>query len=440
MIPFPEQFISNMQKMLGGDAPAFFAALNAEPALALRINPLRGESAEAAAEPYIEANVPWAKYGRYLRAGARPGAGIAHAAGAFYIQEASAMISAEILNAQPGEYVLDLCAAPGGKATQIAAAMRGTGIFVANEPDAARAKALRANLERMGAGYAVITNAYPDALSRAWRGFFDAIQCDAPCSGEGMFRRDPDARAQWSPASPAGCAKRQAEILDRAAELLAPGGRIVYSTCTFNIEENEDTIRAFLARHPDFAAEDFHLSGVGDSTDGMIRAWPHIVRGDGHFACRLRRAGHTDHREADLYIAREDRALLSQLSEICKIDLTGRRIVRAGEYLFAAPAALPDAERVKIVSRGLCLLRIGKNYIEPAHALAMAIDPADAARRLSLTDAQAVRYLSGEAIETGAENGWTLAVWRGMALGWGKVSGGIFKNHLPKGLRISLHL
>lgn len=440
MIPFPEQFISNMQKMLGDDAPAFFAAMNASPALALRINPLRGESARAAAEPFIDGSVPWAEYGRYLRAGARPGAGIAHAAGAFYIQEASAMISTEILKPQPHEAILDLCAAPGGKATQIAAALRGTGILAANEPEPARAKVLCANLERMGAGDAVVTNAYPDALARCWAGFFDAVQCDAPCSGEGMFRRDPDSRAQWSPGSPAGCAKRQAEILDRAAELVRPGGRIVYSTCTFNRAENEDTIQAFLIRHPDFSTEDFHLDGIGDSENGMLRAWPHIVRGDGHFACRLRRAGNAMRNRAPAEIARADRALIDQLFEICRPDLTDRKIVRAGDYLFACPAALPEAKGMRIVSRGLCLLRIGKNYIEPAHALAMAIDPHAAARCMHLTDAQAVRYLSGEAIEAETENGWTLALWHDMPLGWGKVSGGMLKNHLPKGLRLRLHL
>ncbi len=439
MIPLPERFIQNMQQMLGESAPAFFAALNDAPALALRINPLRGANAVSAADEYIESPVPWANHGRYLRPGARPGAGIAHAAGAFYIQEASAMIAAEILNPQPGEYILDLCAAPGGKSTQIAAALQNKGMLVANEPEPARAKVLSANLERMGAGHAVVTNAYPDALARCWAGFFDGVQCDAPCSGEGMFRRDPDSRSQWAVGSPAGCAKRQSEILDRAAKLVRPGGRIVYSTCTFNAEENEGVIRAFLANHPDFTAEDFFLPGIGASQNGMIRAWPHIVRGDGHFACKIRRSGDALHPKALAHIAKEDRALLDQLNEICKIDLSDKRIVRAGEYLFACPAALPEAGRVKIISRGLCLLRIGKNYIEPAHALAMAIDPASA-RKIELTDAQAVRYLSGEAIETDAPNGWVIAAWRGMALGWGKISCGMIKNHLPKGLRLSLHI
>ena len=313
MIPLPSEFMQNIEEMLGCEAPAFFASLEQPPTLALRINPAR-ENALTAAEAFIDGPVPWARDSYYLRAGARPGAGIAHAAGAFYLQEASAMVSAAILDAQPGERVLDLCAAPGGKTTQIAAALAGEGLLISNEPEPARAKVLAANLERMGVRNATVTNAYPDALAARWPEYFDAVLCDAPCSGEGMFRREPDSRAEWRSASPAGCAKRQAEILDRAAELLRPGGRLVYSTCTFNKSENEDTIAAFLARHPEFAPEDFSLPGAGASEGGCIRIWPHRQRGDGHFAAKLRKAGSAKRREAPAFrIDRECAALLDQL-------------------------------------------------------------------------------------------------------------------------------
>ena len=442
MIPLPSEFVQNIEEMLGCEAPAFFASLEQPPTLALRINPAR-ENALTAAEAFIDGPVPWARDGYYLRAGARPGAGIAHAAGAFYLQEASAMVSAAILDAQPGERVLDLCAAPGGKTTQIAAALAGEGLLISNEPEPARAKVLAANLERMGVRNAAVTNAYPDALAARWPEYFDALLCDAPCSGEGMFRREPDSRAEWRSASPAGCAKRQAEILDRAAELLRPGGRLVYSTCTFNKSENEDTIAAFLSRHPEFAPEDFELPGVGASVGGCIRIWPHRQRGDGHFAAKLRKAGSAKRREAPAFrIDRECAAMLDQLErEVCALPMELKaRVVRLGDYLYAIPAECPDTKGLKLASAGVCLLRIGKNYIEPAHALAMTLDASLPLQKMELDDDQARRYLAGEALECENLKGWTWICWHGMPLGWGKASNGQMKNHLPKGLRLSLHI
>ena len=279
-------FIANMRALLGEEAGAFFRALEEAPSLALR--PHRGMEA---ASPFIEGAVPWAEGGFYLRPGARPGASVAHWAGAFYLQEASAMLPASALNARPGERVLDLCAAPGGKSSQIALAMGGEGVLVANEVDAARARVLAANLERLGVTNAVVLNETPARLAARWPGYFDAVLVDAPCSGEGMFRRDPQSREAWTDAAPRGCRKRQGEILDAAAKLVRPGGRLLYSTCTFNGEENEGSVADFLQHHADFAPEEFALPGLGASRGGMLRIWPHRARGDGQFAALLRRAG-----------------------------------------------------------------------------------------------------------------------------------------------------
>ena len=441
MIPLPNEFKEIIVKMLGDEAPAFFTAMEGAPARALRINSLRAAAANAAA-PFAADPVPWEKNGFYLKENTRPGAGIAHAAGAFYMQEASAMVSVAVLRPRPGERILDLCAAPGGKTTQIAAAMAGEGLLVSNEPEPGRAKVLAANLERFGAANAIAVNAYPDALSSRWPGFFDAILCDAPCSGEGMFRREPDSRLEWSAASPAGCAKRQAEILDRAAELLRPGGRLVYSTCTFNPSENEGSIQNFLARHPDFYAEDFDLPGIGSSSKGCIRVWPHRVHGDGHFAALLRKSGDGRLSPPIFKNSKDDLKLIAQLEqEVCPLPAAlSQRFQRAGDYIYAVPAECPETKGLKLARTGTCLLRIGKNYIEPQHALAMAIDPGTALRRFDMDDDQAARYLGGEALPCEGEKGWTLACWNGLALGWGKVSSGMMKNHLPKGLRLSLHL
>ena len=432
----PEMFRLEIEKMLGDEAPAFFASMEGAAALALRINPARPAAREAA-EAYVEASVPWEPNGFYLRPDVKPGASIAHAAGAFYLQEASAMVSVAALQPRPGERILDLCAAPGGKSTQIAAALADRGLLVSNEPEPGRAKALASNLERMGARIAAVVNAYPDALAARWPGWFDAVLCDAPCSGEGMFRRDPDARGQWNPASPAGCAKRQAEILDRAAELVRPGGRLVYSTCTFNRSENEETIAAFLSRHPDFSPEDFALPGIGASTGGAIRVWPQRVRGDGHFAARLRRAG--DGICPPAPPARADREISKQIAqlerEIAPLpDVLKRRVVRQGDYLCAIPEECPDTKGIRVVSPGVRLLRIGRNHIEPEHALAMALDAAH--QTLDLNDADAQRYLSGEVLPCDeALKGWVLLRWHTLPLGWAKASNAQLKNHLPKGLR-----
>ena len=437
--PLPEAFLNNMQALLGDEYPAFLRALDAPAALALRLNPRR-HGAEAAATPYIDGPVPWCREGRYLipQIQDRPGNSIAHAAGAFYLQEASAMASAAALGAMPGERVLDLCAAPGGKSTQIAAALDGRGLLVSNDPEPARAQALAGNLERMGVANAVVTCALPARLAERWPERFDAILVDAPCSGEGMFRRDPASRDEWNPASPEGCARRQAEILDQAARMLRPGGRLVYSTCTFNAVENEESVLGFLARHPDFAPEDFELPGVGPSHSGILRLFPHRLRGDGHFVAKLRRMGEgspdkTSPNQPDRTVA----AIMDALDhDVCRLDIVdGMRTSRQGEWLYARPLACPDLDGVRVICSGLCLARLGRNHIEPAHALAMAIDPDCARRRFELDEAAARAWLRGEPVPCHGEKGWTLALYQGMSLGWGKVSDGMLKNHLPKGLR-----
>lgn len=436
-----------MKVMLGGEYEAFLEAMDRPPALALRLNPARANALEAAS-PFIADEVPWAEHGFYLRSDLldKPGASIAHAAGAFYIQEASAMIPAAVMNARPGERILDLCAAPGGKSTQMAAAMENRGVLVSNDPEPARARVLAGNLERMGAANAIVVNAYPDRLAQRWPEYFDGVLVDAPCSGEGMFRRDPAARDAWNPASPQGCARRQAEILRQAAALLRPGGRLVYSTCTFNETENEGSIRAFLANHGEFAPEDFHLEGLGDSRDGMLRAFPHRVRGDGHFVALLRKAPapgrmkKTNEKKRAAHDGIAPEAAVKMLEETaCALPdfIRTQRLFSMGDRVYCAPQDAPALQGVRTVSPGLCLMRAGRSHVEPAHALAMALPPALAHRRVMLSFEAACAYLTGEAIEYDGPQGWTLALYRDMPLGWAKASNGLLKNHLPSALRIA---
>lgn len=435
------QFIENMRALLGDGLGDFLHALEDDYAAALRVNPLR-TGAQDAARAFIAEPVPWADYGYYICRDTRPGAGLAHFAGAFYIQEASAMLPAAALAVRPGERVLDLCAAPGGKSSQIAFALGGEGLLVSNEPDPRRACMLAGNLERLGVTNAVVVSEYPPRLAEKWPGFFDAILVDAPCSGEGMFRREVESRLQWEPASPAGCAKRQAGILEAAARMLRPGGRLLYSTCTYNRTENEDTVSAFLESRPDFSAADFSLSGLPPSRSGMLKLYPHMVRGDGQFAALMIRrpdapgvspvsnrratAGRPS-RGADP--ARDAlNAFRDQFGDIVPPDA---QPVIWGEYLAACPAGAPPLSGIKTVSPGLMLAKLVGRRLEPAHHLAMACASLPG---IELTDADALAYVRGETVPC-PFSGYLVARWRGLPLGWGKASGGVLKNHLPKGLR-----
>lgn len=442
------EFINEIREMLGDELPAFLHALDDAPALALRVNPLRPGAFEAAKEFCGDA-VPWARDGYYLKPGLRPGLSVAHELGAFYMQEASAMVSAAVMDAQPGERILDLCAAPGGKSTQLAASMMGEGLLVSNEPVPNRAKILAENLERFGAVNAVAVNEYPDRLAAKWPGFFDGILVDAPCSGEGMFRREPESRAQWTPGAPAGCAKRQRDILDSAAIMLRPGGRLVYSTCTFNRQENEGSILSFLERHPEFTFEDFELAGIGRSENGMLRVWPHRVRGDGHFVARLRKVGgeaapvlkeksvkkggkpKPSKRPATVSEETNEQLIVRLEKEIGAIPAVLRNgvPVRYGDYVHMLPAGAPPLDGIKTAKPGLCLMRVGRSHVQPMPALARAMTGGEGVRRLGMADRavsvseeDARRVLAGERLEIPG-SGWTLLTFRGLPLAFQKLRG-----------------
>ena len=257
MMELPQAFTVRMKKLLGSEEYAdFIESYEKERTQGLRINPLKTEDGTALAEKMFHLEkIPWAEEGYYYSKSERPGKHPYHEAGVYYIQEPSAMAVAELAAPRQGEWVLDLCAAPGGKSTQLAGKLMGKGVLVCNEIHPARAKILSQNMERMGIGNSIVTNEDSEKLARWFGPVFDKIVIDAPCSGEGMFRKDEEARLQWSEEHVAACAVRQAEILDNGAAMLKPGGRLVYSTCTFAPEENEESIRTFLERHPEFKIE-----------------------------------------------------------------------------------------------------------------------------------------------------------------------------------------
>lgn len=339
----PEAFLDRMQKLLKEEEyAAFLSSYGQKRRYSLRVNTLKADREKVlrllrqtfseASDPEYDGSlydsslweeslqpVPWEADGFYYPEELRPGRLPWHEAGMYYIQEASAMAPAMLCNAQPGERVLDLCAAPGGKSTKLAASLKGKGILVANEIHPERAKILSSNLERMGARNALVTSETPQKLASRFPLFFDRIVVDAPCSGEGMFRKEEEALTHWSPENVRMCAERQSGILEEAAAMLRAGGTLVYSTCTFSPEENEGVIFRFLKTHPEFSlvnipalpgidvkkwgfaggrpewipeedAETEDDRALAEQIRGTIRLWPHLLGGEGHFAAVLRKS------------------------------------------------------------------------------------------------------------------------------------------------------
>lgn len=441
--PLPEAFVARMREQLDdSESEAFFAALERPALRGLRLNPRKPlrEPVEGLREI-----VPWEPLGRYLSMESAAGSAVWHEAGAYYLQEPSAMSPVSVLAPKPGERVLDLCAAPGGKSTQIAAHLGNEGLLVSNEPVPSRAQVLSRNVERLGIPNALVVSMQPQALAERWPSAFDAILVDAPCSGEGMFRRHPETRLAWSEGSAAGCASRQALILDSAVRMLKPGGRLVYSTCTFSPEENERTIRALLQRCPFLAVTPFFLPVGGgkrlEAPDGMMRLYPHQVQGEGHFVALL----HWPRGES----AQEETPFLPPCKALERPDAqmaTAYSLLAAqwkspyeanaalGQTLLCAPE-LPPLRGIRVLRAGVALGAMKGKLFFPDHALAMALPfPTEGA---ALTERQARAYQAGETLplENGVRSGFWPVTVSGLALGFAKGADGQLKNHYPKGLR-----
>ena len=479
----PKAFVCRMKEWLSEEYPLFLASYQEPRTQGLRLNGLKGDLAalEKVCRLWFHLEpVPWTECGFYYGEEDRPGKHPYHEAGLYYIQEPSAMAVVEALGVEPGDRVLDLCAAPGGKSTQIAARLQGKGLLVSNEIHPARAKILSQNIERMGAANVVVMNHDAQVLAQWLPGFFDKIVVDAPCSGEGMFRKNEEARGEWSLENVRLCADRQDGILDCADEMLRPGGRLVYSTCTFAPAENEGSIARFLARHQDYQILEVHRydgmsdgvpawayyddsavsdsggdHGVGvlyehgidmDALRHTIRLYPHLIRGEGHYLAVLQKRGDVP----DGYRAfpanglqkgihgKEVREFWQFCQETLKIDLTAdapERLLRFGEQLYLMPKDMPSIKGLKVLRAGLHLGTLRKNRFEPSHALALALCKEEAKRSMELTDAQAKAYLGGMTLNCEGEKGWYLMTYQGYSIGWGKLAGQIMKNHYPKGLR-----
>ncbi len=426
----PEAFLERMKHQLGDEYEAFLASLERPRAVALRFNPLKGQ---APSLPFVQDNVPWEPAGFYYDPESRPGLHVYHEAGVYYLQEASAMAPVALLDPQPGERVCDLCAAPGGKTTQIAGRMMGQGFLLCNEINPKRSKILSRNIERMAVPHALVTNEHPAVLAQRFPGFFDRVLVDAPCSGEGMFRKEEAAITDWSQETVEMCAHRQAEILHSAAQLVRPGGRLVYSTCTFAPEEDEMAVAAFLSAHPEFTPLDIAAPWFVPGENGSHRMWPHKLLGEGHFAAVFQKA---EGEASDIPTQRAEPLpkAWTAFAKDLDIRLPEGKALSFGQNLFWVPQNCPELSRLKVLRPGLELGTVKKDRFEPAHALALWLKDCRSVQCCGPESPEIKAYLHGDVIPS-AQKGWTLVKAGDYSIGWGKGDGRVLKNHYPKGLR-----
>lgn len=448
----PESFENRMQNMLKEEYPVFKQALDQPFHHGLRVNTSKISVEEfLRISPFSLQPVPWIENGFYYDEKDKPAKHPYYFAGLYYLQEPSAMTPAHFLPIDPNDRVLDLCAAPGGKSTELGVRLQNTGILVSNDISNSRAKALLKNLELFGIGNVIVASEPPATLVSYFNGFFDKILIDAPCSGEGMFRKSASMVTAWERNGVDMFAKLQREILRDAVKLLAPGGKLLYSTCTFSPQENEQSIEYLLSLDDSLRLVDLPLPegfdpghpmwGTTDNQDltKTRRLWPHRLEGEGHFVALLEKAkgqhpGMMPYTYGKGKLSPEAMTFLSNLD----MDLDMSRIEVAGERVFYMPQAMPQVKGLRLLRTGLFMGEMKKNRFEPSQALAMHLHMAQYANAVSLpvSDERVVRYLKGETITLDAQDGWVLLCVDGYPLGWGKANRGMLKNKYLPGWRL----
>ena len=444
----PVDFLDRMNKMLKNNYDEFLNTYNHPHLSALRLNPLKNTSF---LKSFIDKRVPWAENGYYFNPNKHQMGKLPyHNMGLYYIQEPSAMIPAEVLDVQPDETILDLCASPGGKSTQIALKLNNTGLLISNEIIPKRAMVLKDNIARLGITNTIVINEPPQNISKRFDGYFDKIIVDAPCSGEGMFRKNPEAVNEWSQNNVEMCAERQLDILKSIKNCLKNNGIIVYSTCTFSPEENEQVIERFLLENPEFKLldikNDFFSCGMPSNTinnleeiEKTIRVFPHITEGEGHFVAKLIKSNNSDEYSTKLQKSNINKKSLQLWQEFEKKYLTTTLkgiFLQFGENIYIAPQSTPNLDKLKVVYSGLLLGNIENNRFNPSHELALAITSTQSKTAFELSDQELNQYLHGESVVANINaNGWTLLTYQNNPVGWGKTVNGTIKNHYPKYLR-----
>lgn len=451
MAELPEEFLDRMKEQLGEEYGAFLESYEKESYAGLRVNTGKCTVEEfQKLVPFAIHPIPWTENGFYIEKTEQATKHPCYYAGLYYVQEPSAMLPASRLPVQPGERVLDLCAAPGGKATELASRLEGQGLLVANDVSASRAKALLKNLTMWGCTNFCVTAETPEKLLAQFGCFFDKILVDAPCSGEGMFRKDSGLIASWMERGPKEYAVIQKQILDCALAMLRPDGMLLYSTCTFAKEEDEDVIADALARHPEL--ELVQAKGTEELSSGYqpckkaLRVWPHRAKGEGHFLALLHKKGERPAKRAEKLRKNANNKVPKAVEEFLQLLpeqlWKGRMIRQIDDQCLLLPAGVDLPDGLRYLRTGLLLGTCKKERFEPSQALAMALsaDRYPNVLNLSAEDPRVLRYLKGETIEYAetepVRKGWVLVCVNHQALGWAKCAGGTLKNKYYPGWRM----
>ncbi len=449
MINLPNEFKERMQRLLGEEYPLFLNSLEQPPVKAFRVNTAKISLADfEKINIFGNEKIPYVENGFYLdyeKVGNHP----YHHAGMIYVQEPAAMAPAECIDIKNDWCVLDMCAAPGGKSTQLKNKLGDSGVLVSNEIISSRCKVLTGNVERLGLKNMVTTCMDTEKLARIFPNAFDLIMCDAPCSGEGMFRKEADALAMWSEENVLMCAARQKEILGNATHLLKKGGYIIYATCTFSLEENEMVVDDFLCNHPDFELVKVNDRVLNNTADGISfdgcksqslsfarRCYPHKTKGEGQFMAVLHNTQSAlENSKIKLQPkVKLDKTIFDFLNDtLITYNESYVNLYKNTPVYFTPDFNVPDGAAFCC---GVTIGEVKKNYIQPHHQFFMGLGESFK-RKIQLTtaDERLKKYLHGEEITADCENGWAVVTVEGCTLGGVKVVNGVCKNHYPKGLR-----
>ena len=454
----PEAFLCRMKEMLGSEYEAFLESYTKPRTFGLRLNTAKISAGEfEKIVPFPVTPIPWVKNAYFYPADVRPSRCPLYQAGLYYLQEPSAMTPASCLPAEPGDVVLDLCAAPGGKATALGAALKGEGLLVANDISASRARALLRNLELFGVTNSLIVNETPARLLERFPAYFGKILLDAPCSGEGMFRKEEALAKDWTPEKSRELSQIQRELILQAADMLRPGGLLLYSTCTFAPTEDEGVVSWLLEKRPDMKLLEIPqhsgfspgVPGWGNGMESLkrcVRLFPHKIDGEGHFMALLKKDGTGDNIRESVK-TRTDPATEKWLrlffDEIGLRTLGGKpfdfsRVETKGDKVYYLPPDSADFRGLVFLRNGLYLGDLKKNRFEPSQPFALALHKGDVEGTISLpvSDLRLERYLKGETLpiapgEAAHGKGWHLLCVEGWPLGFGKLVNQTLKNKYP---------
>lgn len=457
----PVKFCEEMKRILGEEYEEYRRSLEDNRKLGLRVNTAKISTGEfERIAPFPVKKIPFVENGYYYDSDVQPAKHPYYFAGLYYLQDPSAMTPASRLPVSEGDVVLDLCAAPGGKATELAAKLHGTGLLIANDISSKRAKALLKNIELFGVENSFIVTEYPKKLQEYFSGFFDKILIDAPCSGEGMFRKEPSMIKAWEQNGPEFYAKLQEEILEQALPMLKPGGMLLYSTCTFSPLEDEGSVEKILEMNPDMELVDMEgyegfakgrpdlIGSDREELTKCVRIFPHKLEGEGHFLALLHKREDADggvrcYKEVRSGLKGEEKKLFEAFTKNINRKFEPERLESKNGMVYYMPAELPRMKGLRFLRSGLFMGEIKKNRFEPSQSLAMALSFGDYKNclNLSVEEERVVRYLKGETLaltetEAAADDGWQLVCVDGYPLGWGKKNRAVLKNKYHSGWRL----